>query len=454
MIEINRQIAIISQPEKGRRAGHGASIAILAISTILVAGLVAGCTTYEENARVQAEAAALAASPAPQPIPAPRAKSSSTPETSAPRVAAAPAGPKPQDQGAKIVAPAPEPKIVKASLAADAVPDARVRKLAAEITTELAQRCPLAERANIEAFDACRRAMYGGSKVRAALSEFTLWGRQNKDPSKTLQETNLTQFAPNVLTGMYLPLFMFTGKHAVTYDQAEKLYRVELGARFRNRLPPGQFPYPFWHEDEKWNTYQAANAIILWVDPVTAKIKTAQFSTRGTVDPANVGEKIAMAKFDGKWMWTDADGTVQPKVTLFDGIFRRENPYIVKVDQSYKELAVALREGQCMACHVPNNPYKMKKLVLLQTPAHAAAEIKRVVSTVKRGAMPLDETTGVEEPLKGDTKTNLIKRASEFEKLVEAARAWEAAQPAPTTGQPSRPSISQPPTPRRQASAE
>jgi hypothetical protein len=419
-------------------------IPIAAVVAVTIA--TAACTTNEEYARAQAQPAALAEASQPAPAaPAPRTTSGPA-ITSSVKPAAKVAAVETPATGKILATPEPTPKIVKASIAVDAVPDARVRRLAAEIAAELQQRCPIAERANLEAFDACRRAMHGPSKVRAALSDFTLWGRQNKDPAKTLRDTNLTQFAPNVLTGMYLPLFMFSGKSAVTFDETEKLYRVELGARFRNRLPPGQFPYPFWHEDDKWNTYQSANAIILWIDPAATKIRTAQFSMRGTIDPPTVAEKITMAQFDGRWMWTDADGTVQPKVTLFDGIFRRENPYIGKVDQSYRELAISLREGQCMACHVPNNPYKMKKLVLLQTPAHAAAEIKRVMSTVKRGSMPLDETTGIEEPMKGETKANLLKRATEFEKLIDAARAWETEQAASP-----RPTVS-PATPKRQAS--
>jgi hypothetical protein len=37
----------------------------------------------------------------------------------------------------------------------------------------------------------------------------------------------------------------------------------------------------------------------------------------------------------------------------------------------------------CSNCHVPDNPEKMKRLVLLQTPAHEAAEIRRVMAEVR-----------------------------------------------------------------------
>jgi mono/diheme cytochrome c family protein len=300
------------------------------------------------------------------------------------------------------------------------------------IAGELVARCPVADPGDQAAFDACKQAMFGTSKLRGRLAQFTLWGRQHKEPDKTLKETNSTQFGRDVLTGMYLPLFMFSGKSAVTYSAVEKLYRVELGVQFRNRLQPGQFPYPFWHEDEKWKTYENANAILLWFDPKSLTVRQAQFTARGALEPQNPKLAAVLPAFEGKWMWTDAAGQQQPKVTLFDGLFRAENPHLQKVDTSYRQLALSLREGQCMACHVPNNPNKMKKLVLLQTPAHAAAEIKRVMQTVRQGRMPLDDTTGLEHPMAGTEKADLLERAAAFEKVIDAAKAWEAAATAQT----------------------
>lgn len=326
-----------------------------------------------------------------------------------------------------------------------------VRELAQAIASELAERCPFADVADQSAFEACKQAMYGGSKIRSKLSTTTMWGRQHKDPETPLKETNLTQFGPDVLTGMYMPLFMFSGKNAVTYSTREKLYRVELGVRFRNRLQPGQFPYPFWHEDDKWGTYEKANAILLWVDPKELSIRAAQFTMRGTLEPQSPNGAVATPKFEGKWMWTDASGQQQPKVTLFDGLFHAENPYLKKLDAAYRDLALSLREGQCMACHVPNNPNKMKRLVLLQTPAHAAGEIKRVMHSVKRGSMPLNEISGVEEPLTGELKGKLLARAAAFEKIVDAAKAWEAmkAKDQPPGKQP----IAAPPTQPKKSAA-
>lgn len=301
---------------------------------------------------------------------------------------------------------------------------ARVERLAVELAGELSTACPMAGPGDQEAFDRCRKTLFGDSALRRNLRPFVHWGRQkNSDPTVALKDTNLTQFAPDVLTGMYIPLFMFDGTRKVSFHTGEKLWRVELGAGFRNRLAPGLFPYPFWHEADKWGTYENARSLLIWVDPKSEKIAYAQFTRNGDAELRT--SKVDQGPHDGRWMWTDATGRTQPQVSLFDGLFRADNPYMVKLEDSYRQLALSLREGQCMQCHVPNNPNKMKRLVLLQTPLHAAAEIKRVMDTVRRDRMPLDDY-GIEEALPSNVKSVLMERGSAFETLIEAAKAWEA----------------------------
>ena len=50
-----------------------------------------------------------------------------------------------------------------------------------------------------------------------------------------------------------------------------------------------------------------------------------------------------------------------------------------------------MRTGHCNGCHVPNNPSRMSRLVLLQTPVHAASEIKRIMRSVRDNEMPIDD---------------------------------------------------------------
>jgi len=304
----------------------------------------------------------------------------------------------------------------------------RVERAASELARELKAACPVAAPGSQEAFAACKQALYSDSVLRRSLSDYVLWGRQ-RDPKLSLKDTKLTQFGPDVFTGLYFPLFMFNGEYRVEYIESEKLYQIRFQTAFRNRLAPGQFPYPFWHEAEKWSMYQRANEIIVWWDPGKDRIKAAQFTPFGPTAPLVAVEMVTPPKFEGQWMWVDAEGKSQPKVTVFDGLFRNDNPYLAQLDGAYKNLALRLRDGQCNQCHVPNNPDGMKHLVLLQTPAHAAAEIKRLLKAVREDRMPLDDI-GVPSPLDAHTKAALMQEGMAFDKLVDAAKQWELARAA------------------------
>jgi hypothetical protein len=302
---------------------------------------------------------------------------------------------------------------------------AQLERLAADLAGELSRLCPAAPPGDQAAFDRCRQGLFQDSLLKRSLMSRVLWGRPSKEPGARLKDTTLTQFAPDVLAGLYLPLFMFNGRHTVEYDARESLFVIRLETAFRNRLAPGQFPYPFWHDEAKWGTYQGANSILLWIDPKASRIKIAQFTDRGATPPIVVAEPFRQPQFDGKWLWTDGEGRTQPQVTLFDGLFRADNPYLPKLDAAYRSLALRMRDAQCDSCHVPDNPDHMKRIVLLQTPAHAAGEIQRLMKAVREDRMPRDEV-GIEQPLDAKLKSALLESGGAFETLVRAAKDWEA----------------------------
>jgi hypothetical protein len=296
-----------------------------------------------------------------------------------------------------------------------------------QIASQLQAKCPLSEPDNQAAFDQCRKYLFDDSQIKQTMNQpVILWGRQNNS-KLPLKETALTQFSPDILAGLYLPLFMFNGQYKISFHEGEKLYLATLGSAFRNRLQPGQFPYPFWHDANKWSVYENARTVLLWLDPYTGKARAIQFSVEGDQVLKEPPARANTPKFDGKWVWTDAQGQTQPTVTLFDGLYRSNNPYKPQLDSSYKEFAIALRESQCLSCHVPNNPDKMKRLVLLQSPAHASAEIHRVLTSVRDKKMPLDDL-GLEKELDPHVTKILLDKGGEFEKVVTAAQAWERQQ--------------------------
>ena len=312
--------------------------------------------------------------------------------------------------------------------AAQSVPRAeearRVERLVATLAQEAATLCPLSDPADQRALERCRSTLFKDSYFKRSLARIVLWGRPTPMPGGRLKDTTLTQFGAEVLSGLYLPLFMFNGRYRVEYDTTEGRYRARLECVFRNNLMPGQYPYPFWHDAKKWSDYQRANGITLWIDPYTSRIVAAQFSRQEGADPRlDTASRIPPA-FDGKWMWLDDKGEPQPKPALFVGLFRADNPYLDTLQTTYKDLALAMRNGTCNNCHVPDNPEKMKRLVLLQTPAHAAAEIRRVMAAVRNNRMPLDEI-GIEKELDAEIKRLLLKFGAAFESTVDAAYAWE-----------------------------
>jgi hypothetical protein len=323
--------------------------------------------------------------------------------------------------------------LLTAFLAADAaeidddLPDLadQIAQMASEVALELQQVCPPASPSDQAAFDRCRRSLFGDSALRRSLAPRLLWGRRNQDAGAALKDTKLTQFAPDVIAGLYLSLFMYSGEYSTEYVERERLYLIRLRAGFRNLLPPGQFPYPFWHDEAKWGVYQAANSVLLWVNPKTAKIVIGQFTERGSDSPV-VSTQPIWPKFDGNWMWMDKEGRIQPRVTLFDGLFRQDNPYLPKLDFTYRTLALRMRDAQCDKCHAPNNPLPMRRLVLMHTPAHAAGEIDRLMTAVREDRMPLDDN-GIEQPLGPALKRALLESGGAFEELVKAAKDWEAA---------------------------
>lgn len=295
----------------------------------------------------------------------------------------------------------------------------------AALARDLADVCPIVAPEDQAAFDRCRQALFGSPLLRSALPAILLWGRARGQP---LKDTPLTQFAPDVFAGLYAPLFMFIGTATVRYDGDERRYVATLPARFRNRLAPGQFPYPFWHDAAKWSGYQTTTALQFYLDGDSGRIRIAQFLP-GTVSDALASDsRRRAAAFDGRWLWTDDRGHTQPQVTLFDGLYRPDNPHLPRIDSSYRALALELRAGECSSCHTPDNPRHARRIVLLQTPAHAAGEIKRILRAVRHDDMPEDEL-GFEKPLAADAKARLLDRATAFDAALTAARDWETDHP-------------------------
>src|SRR3979490_3362577 len=97
-----------------------------------------------------------------------------------------------------------------AAAAEDDLPDLgeQVERMASEVALELQRVCPPASAADQAAFDRCRHSLFADSALRRSLAPRLLWGRRHQDAGAALKDTNLTQFAPEGIAGLYLSLFI------------------------------------------------------------------------------------------------------------------------------------------------------------------------------------------------------------------------------------------------------
>ena len=305
---------------------------------------------------------------------------------------------------------------------------AKVSTLASRFIGELAAKCPVKPVSDTAAYRSCRDALFSSDSLfRSSLKRYILWGRPlGGDINATLKDLRVTQFGNDVFTGTYAPMWMWNGKFDVEYVAKDKAYRITADAGFRNELDYGQYPYPFWHDAKKWTDYEDANTMAIWIDPKVMKVSQFTFYKRLDKPAVAQSKRRHVPAFDGKWMWVDDKGQQQPAPTLFVGLYSEHNPNLARLDTSYRKMALTMRDAECDSCHVPNNPDKAKRLVLLQTPLHAASEIERVLKDVRQDRMPLDDS-GIEKPLKAGLKERLLADAEAFAAVVNAAREWEAA---------------------------
>jgi hypothetical protein len=295
------------------------------------------------------------------------------------------------------------------------------------IVRQTATACPLTSPADQLALDRCRASLYGSLAFRNGLAPVVLWGRPSPD-GRRLRDTNLTQFAPDVLSGLYLPLFMFTGDYEINFrPDGTALPRPGVGL-VPQCAGPRTVSVPVLARRQEMGGLPAANEVTLWVDPAKVRVVIMQFLCAGQARPALDQRAPCAAAFDGKWMWTDANGQTQPRPTLFRGLDAQQQPLPGPARRRVQDLAGELRKGTCNECHAPDNSVGMKRLVLMQTPAHAAGEIKRIMRAVRDDKMPLDDV-GLYKEMDPAIRAALLRYGAAFEAVVDAARDWEAKNP-------------------------
>lgn len=288
------------------------------------------------------------------------------------------------------------------------------------IAKSLAAACPVVPYNDEKAFEACTNAL---KTLSLPLESDIAWG--GDQPDKPIKKRNLTHFGSQLFKTMYLPLYTFTGRWSLDEDKRSHAPIIRLEAYFRNTLPAGDYPYPFWHSADKWNAYETSNEVRMYFNPQGTVFAVTR-DAAGSDDKRGTYSHAVTPAFNGAWQWQDAGGTPEPRVTLFSARYSAANPNLASVDGSYRTFALRMRDSSCLECHTPLNKAGSERLVLLQTPRHAAAEIDNVIKALQTGEMPQDDL-GLRKDIPHEERASVLAAAEAFRKNLTQADKWEGA---------------------------
>jgi hypothetical protein len=149
---------------------------------------------------------------------------------------------------------------------------------------------------------------------------------------------------------------------------------------FRNALDAGDYAYPFWHSQTKWQSYERTVALLVFVagPSVVAVLRSAeQDATRPHV----------AREWDGRWQWNSARGE-EPRVALYGFMFSFDNPHVNGLETAFRAFSEKQRAAACESCHNPGNPSKINPLEFFNYPNQALTSRHDVVAELTKNDMP------------------------------------------------------------------
>ena len=292
------------------------------------------------------------------------------------------------------------------------------------IATQFAQASPLADPGDANARDLAATRLVKCQDFLTAVGERLLWGGCEPVKGYDPNTYSLTEFDPLVWLKLYGSTLMFTGEFAV--KTSGQFSVLELMAKFRSNLDPGDYPYPFWHSTKKWQAYLdlAALCVVFREERIVAVYRVANS------DPTKLSTE---RKWDGKWLWTDVSGNQQPRVALFTYMFGPDNPHRVSVDEAYRRLEKQFRTHDCTSCHAPDNAGKAKALLLLNYPNQSLFARRTLLQTLENNEMPPEDSSKHQSGIADEEqRAELIQMTRIFVKEADAAVAFESSRKAVT----------------------
>jgi hypothetical protein len=283
--------------------------------------------------------------------------------------------------------------------------------LAEQIAQGIIAACPIASPNDERARDQSADQLTRFSLLRDALRDPIFWGAQTPGKSYQAEDNQTTRFNTLVWRGMYLSLFMFTGEFQI--ERMAEYTIVHMPCRFRNELDPGAYPYPFWHSQKKWESYQRAIEVRLVIE--NGKIVGGYRSAEQDPVRSHISRE-----WDGRWRWTDAGGNEMPYVALYQWLFSPSNPHVAGLDAAYRAFEAEARPQNCVLCHSPANPVEMNPLRLLNYPNQALTVRHEIVGRLVQNSMP--PPGGIANRVQ---RKKLIALAKQFAELGDKALEYE-----------------------------
>lgn len=290
--------------------------------------------------------------------------------------------------------------------------------IASKVATALVTACPMAPPSDEEARARCSLMLSADKYLGAVMQEPFLWGGQKAGTSYHLEESSTNRFNVYVWRRMYLSLIMFTGEIRVERT-ADGLTVAHLPAYFRNELEAGSYPYPFWHSQKKWDSYQYAKEVLLVIQggKWRGAMRTAEQDT---------SRPSVQHTWSGQWHWREGDAEM-PYVSLYSYLLSAKNPHTSRLDSAYRALSDGLRAESCFMCHSPDNHANLTQLEFFNYPNQALYSRNSIIGDLQANVMPparndLGLPAGVAD---SDTRKALIALAREFKAAGDAALDFE-----------------------------
>lgn len=259
-------------------------------------------------------------------------------------------------------------------------------KLAERIAKEIIAACPLADPADKAARDACGQKLSSSKLLTESTAMPVLWGQQTQIGNFNLKTNRTTtRFHPMVMWKVYLSVFMFTGDYKIERvgDQTSGLQQtvIRMPFQYRNKLDMGEYPYPYWHSKKKWDSFQYSPALVIVMEQgkVAALLRAAE---------RDRSRPYVKHEWDGRWRWTGAKGEQEPRVTLFEYLFSKNNPHVPELDKAFRALDQESRKYACQSCHNPGNPAALAPLGIMEYPNQALTIRHRIVKVMEANRMP------------------------------------------------------------------